>query len=242
MNLQQILQMFQMIIFTVGVELQSGLWRKQEISTTKFYINQIISAIDLRECLRQCKSLDWCNLACFEKNENICSHSITIISGKYKEDQTDGKLVLCYTDKTLNLMIGATVSVSDLSINSPERAPANLEDGYYNFDINTCTITKLVTNPWLQVDLSQIFLIREISFMCQPNNVAQKHCQLFTVLVGKTSRVARMKFFGYFEGPGHANQSVTLRSNPPISAQFIRIQKNHTGYLQICHIEVRGDP
>lgn len=177
-----------------------------------------------------------------------------VVPGYQETDLTDA--LDCYTRTPKDYAVGATIEGEDAVPNYPERNKENLVDGIYDFgSFRQCYLFYGQYNPWFKIDLGSVKPIRRIVMLLYPIGALTAVTHDVEVRVGiddvtEDGDFTPFKFFGYFPGPGEANQEIVFSRDEPILARFVSVQRwsnktlcatsntAHSCRLLICHIEI----
>ncbi|XP_062606140.1 uncharacterized protein LOC134267945 [Saccostrea cucullata] len=107
-------------------------------------------------------------------------------------------------------------------------------------DDNECTHTNSESQPWLTVDLLDMFYVRRVVFVNRQSSEWRLHD--LNVTVGTTNMTFPC-FCGFFYGPGTSHQRVELTCEENCTGRFVRLQitSSDPEILQLCEVEIYSD-
>ncbi|XP_013415647.1 receptor-type tyrosine-protein phosphatase kappa [Lingula anatina] len=161
---------------------------------------------------------------CFCKQGQTCQKTLSPNCPSHCVDNPWG--IGC-VDEKLNLALEKPTKQSS---NHTDGYPSLAVDGNNSTDVSMCARTNQDTNPWWQVDLGGLYVIRTVAAI-MPNN-----CQTdagITLYIGNdTTQQGNTQLSNMC--------SFELLVNPPALGRYVKFSKSGSQSLQLCEVNVRG--
>ena len=100
-----------------------------------------MTAINVNDCRKKCFHSVRCFLACWNGITGECRLSDVIFTGKYKEADTNGELIDCFTSEAEDIVVGKSIQGTPHERRYLNRVVENLIDGFYSHDMNDCYLS-----------------------------------------------------------------------------------------------------
>ena len=172
----------------------------------------------------------------------------------YDTTQSDHKEALCYPEKydscingdccihqmfrSRNLALKQTATQSSTYVNCKDCVAGRAVDGNRNKYISggSCTHTNDEESPWWLVYLGDVFPVKKVIIYNRGDCCGSRLRNILITL--SSERDDDGEECGRFDGPAFDGQVVEVRCKNKIAGKYVKIQRQDSGVLTLCEVEV----